>query len=368
MSSLVAIEHNNPELDRQIKVEWHLGLFCNYNCSYCSSTSHSRRPKHLNLEKVKVGIGNLLRYSSVHNRVLRIEFTGGEPTMHPQFIQILRYANSQGVQKLSTTTNGSRLLEYYQEAMSFLESITISFHMEYNLKPKELLQKINSLNRYLKTLLEKKFLKVHVMFLPGMLPEVLEIREYLRSRGIRFAIRRIRPTYQADHPDNEYYSDGRLKRGKILRPFQNDKESVLLHLESQGVDHGGGESDYYSSEELEFIQSEEASANFSNVKVYRSNGEASHETVNDISARRENRFTNWICWAGIQSLRVGYDGTLRVGNCQLPSLGNIFGEFRISESPVRCRNAWCSSATNLNTTKVKDESFLPLTREGRSID
>ena len=56
-----------------------------------------------------------------------MNFGGGEPTMHPQFIDILKYLKSRN-QWILVTTNGSRSTTFWKEAVQYINSINMSAH------------------------------------------------------------------------------------------------------------------------------------------------------------------------------------------------------------------------------------------------
>ena len=78
---------------------------CNNNCSYCYQNSKSDG-YHMPLEDYKFIIGQL-------NRTLQIAIGGGEPTLHPDFIEILK-ATREAVIVPNYTTNGI-VLDFYEK-------------------------------------------------------------------------------------------------------------------------------------------------------------------------------------------------------------------------------------------------------------
>ena len=50
----------------------------------------------------------------------KISFTGGEPFIHPNIIELLQFAKKQGVHRLSVTTNGTASLSTYLKALKYI--------------------------------------------------------------------------------------------------------------------------------------------------------------------------------------------------------------------------------------------------------
>jgi uncharacterized radical SAM superfamily Fe-S cluster-containing enzyme len=78
---------------------------CNLECPMCYAAS-GPRGKHLPLEEVKQAIDRLVE---VEGRPEVLQLSGGEPTIHPQFDQILEYACSRPIDIVMINTNGLRI-------------------------------------------------------------------------------------------------------------------------------------------------------------------------------------------------------------------------------------------------------------------
>lgn len=119
----VAVEMNFP-IDYQVL--WDLGRMCNYNCTYCWPSVHSNTEKFASYETIIKAIDMIIDHWS-GGKEIRWNFGGGEPTMHPQFIDILKYLKSKN-QWVLVTTNGSRSTKFWKEAVQYINSINMSAH------------------------------------------------------------------------------------------------------------------------------------------------------------------------------------------------------------------------------------------------
>lgn len=356
---IVALEHKGSKFDNEVKIEWHIGLYCNHNCSYCSNTSHNGTPSHLSFDKFKEGVQNILK--KIESNKVRIEFTGGEPTLNPNFYNMLKYLDEINIDNISFTTNGSRSIEYYKKCTNLVNLITFSYHMEYNdFKPEMIIDLQNHISSKKREWLG---VKVHIMFLPTTLDKVKELKNIFEKNNVKYVIRRIRPSYHKSYSNNEYWPDGRLKKGVIVPPFDTDSISILLQTKDSGANHSGGD-DYYSTEELQFLK-DESGFNFRNLIIHNDDGSKEVSNTNQITGDKLNQFKGWKCWAGIQSMRIGVDGDVTVGSCEIPSLGNVFTTFELPKTPFTCRDDWCCSATNINTSKIKSDIYFSLLRISR---
>lgn len=91
------------------RVDIHVGYSCNERCKFCYyiQTVHDRKKeKDLSTEEVKK------RIATIRSKGIEVlDFTGGEPTIRPDLIELIRYAKSLGFKSLSMITNGIRLAQ-----------------------------------------------------------------------------------------------------------------------------------------------------------------------------------------------------------------------------------------------------------------
>lgn len=86
-------------LSNPLSLCWQITKKCNYHCPFCLSGEQD--PNELPLSKIKKIIDILAEANLV-----RIDFTGGEPLLRPDFCEILAYASDKGIETL-VTSNGS---------------------------------------------------------------------------------------------------------------------------------------------------------------------------------------------------------------------------------------------------------------------
>jgi len=97
---------------------------CNNDCLFCLDSS-MKNGTILPLAKIKRNILAGLKKSD------RLILSGGEPTIHPDYLEIIKYAKQLGYKKIQTITNG-RMFSYSnfarQAVDNGLDEITISIH------------------------------------------------------------------------------------------------------------------------------------------------------------------------------------------------------------------------------------------------
>jgi MoaA/NifB/PqqE/SkfB family radical SAM enzyme len=81
---------------------------CNFNCPYCRGPRKGSEG-HLPLEDA-IKVIDLWADDGLVN----IRFSGGEPTTHPDLMEMIRHAKARGVQRIAISTNGSMKPQLYR--------------------------------------------------------------------------------------------------------------------------------------------------------------------------------------------------------------------------------------------------------------
>ncbi len=76
----------------QLGCAWYLTGVCNYDCPYCYDQSKPTQHPAISTDDVRRVFGHLVKARGP----LRIAITGGEPTLHPRFREILSYLDADG--------------------------------------------------------------------------------------------------------------------------------------------------------------------------------------------------------------------------------------------------------------------------------
>jgi MoaA/NifB/PqqE/SkfB family radical SAM enzyme len=284
----------------QIKVEWNLGKRCNYDCTYCPSSIHDNFSSHTDINILETTVDKLCEIG----KPLRISLTGGEPCVHPDIEDLLDYFKRKDIFWVNLTTNGTRPANWYLQNEMYFNHLVFSLHFEYDWQ--RVMRTINEF--YDKT--QTDFF-VNIMAHYNHMDSVRKVVKEFREKGIRFAVRRIRWT-EGDH---NVFDDMR-----------------------------------YDGNDLEWILSQNATAK-ANCRI--DDVEIMH--ANDVIKLHLNKFKDWTCNAGIESLMINWDGDVHRATCRVGgSLGNIYaGTFSIPINPIICDRNYCTCAADIPLTKIK---------------
>ena len=158
---------------------------CKNNCTFCYSLSFTPKKisnekiKHSNFEKIKKGILGFKEYG-----IEQVYLSGGEPTLHPNFTEILEYAKSIDM-KVIVYTDGSTFqnekvrggIQNYADCVSVsIHAYNKQIHNKIKGRKESYDEAILSLNNYIKTC-EK--VKVNTVVCKDNLDYVAEIGDLL---------------------------------------------------------------------------------------------------------------------------------------------------------------------------------------------
>lgn len=285
-----------------VKIEWNLGKRCNYNCSYCPSEIHDNSSAHTDISILKKTVDSLVNL----NKPIRLSFTGGEPCVHPNFHELIKYAKYRGISWISVTTNGTRPFDFY--ASMPVNQYVFSIHFEYDW------QRVVSTLRKLRDMTDIKLLG-QIMAHHNHMSMVKLVRQVLNNDDIPNTVRRIRWT-EGDH---DLFDDMR-----------------------------------YHPDDLNWIKEQESTVQGNTV--------IDHDKImhsNDVIKLHMNQYKDWICYAGIESLMINWDGDVHRATCRVGgSLGNIYQDkFVVPIDPIQCTRNYCTCSADIPITKY-DKDYL----------
>jgi len=97
------VEHFHAGLDAPICLTWELTYACNLACVHCLSSSGRRDPRELSTVECRAVVDELQRM-----QVFYVNIGGGEPTVRPDFWELVEYATAHQV-GVKFSTNGVKL-------------------------------------------------------------------------------------------------------------------------------------------------------------------------------------------------------------------------------------------------------------------
>lgn len=153
---------------------WDLGRWCNYSCSYCWPAVHNKTDPHKKLDMMKKVVDRVHESWSL-GKMIRWSFGGGEPTVNPDFLPLIKYIKSRG-DYVMTVSNGSRSIEYYQELAANVDCLQLSLHSEFY-KPEQFRRNVDAVLGVFRE--RGGWLDIKIMCKPGFVSEGIRLmREF----------------------------------------------------------------------------------------------------------------------------------------------------------------------------------------------
>ncbi|MDP2927949.1 MAG: radical SAM protein [Candidatus Omnitrophota bacterium] len=215
----------NPESSRPIRpgiyFTWDIHYKCNFRCPYCwfykKWVEEGKRNVYLTPEEW------MTHWQRIYDKYgkIRIEITGGEPFMYPNFIKLIKLLSA--IHKVKITTNMSGDIQTFVKEIS-----PDAVYMDLNFHP--LFSQIDT--HIEKTLLLKNAgFKAGVCYLayPPQIKRINFFKKRFEEKGINFALAAFWGEY-----DNKKYPESYSEEEKeIIRPFLGDIDRNSYHLNAQ---------------------------------------------------------------------------------------------------------------------------------------
>ncbi len=299
------------------EVHWLLTRRCSYSCSYCPPHRHNNRAPQVNELTIIRGLSRLVQL--LKGRSIRINLTGGEPTIHPDFLGFIRQttfpSSIKAVRVVTNLSSSERLFTGLGEIAAAKPGhvqVVASFHWE-RANPQSFTKRVYLLLNSGIQVLVKLMVDASNLDLLRRLASELSIL-FKSYPHFAIAIQRVRNL--GVNPDSELENVGRTYFQNISQ--WNDRRIMILR----------------SEEEIKYQILED---------------------VDSLIRRRENSFTGWICDAGVNALFIDSDGSVFSAGCkpEPAPLFNLFDEHSVPPElrQVRCPHAFCECASMIRIPK-----------------
>jgi len=346
-------------------VSWLLGRFCNYRCSYCWPYARSDKKDHRPTELCLATIDEIKRQARERNfNSFHFSLSGGEPTFHPGYIDILNHLNDDAENTNYTsvhmTTNMSRSVRWFEEeycpAVSKFHraSITASLHTEHVDSPEKMQDFADKL-----ILCQEHDVQVTINMV--MVPEWFE-RDFnnalfFHNQGINVTLKPQSDPTASRVVDG--YTDEMLKRlhnGMPQRAFTEDKATKTKLVSRPEPKFYKTPDPIYKEEHSKIPQHFQVEFIDKSKKVWYM------DQAERFNAFNFNKFNGWECSSGYRGIIIREpDGSIkRSYSCHDAPLGNIETGFKLFDGPMPCQSPSCVSSADSKIPKRAPGTKLPL--------
>ena len=322
MNELIKVESNLP--GDYLRIELFLSNVCNYTCRYCSPEYYSGTHRWPKLDQVKENLGHIIDYYRTHTqkRNVCLFIIGGEPTLWPEFDKFIEYFKTTYNCIISTSTNGSRTLRWWQQHGEHLDDVILSCHHE-QVDPQHIAEVADILYK------KGKWVNALVLMDPlewdKCINIVAELKKHSKYRW-PITVRELVGVNANYTEEQRQYLKSDLKRIPWMWYYMSAKKTA------------------YKKPTVTF-----------------SNRSTKTVPLNWILGNSLNKFKGWECNIGIDTFFIDKDGDIR-GACgqqlyQLDNKINIYDadfkeKFSPEIKPVICASNECVCQPEINTRKT----------------
>jgi organic radical activating enzyme len=174
ITSPTAIEMNFP-IDYQIL--WDLSRRCNHSCSYCWPSVHNTTDPWHELSDILKTIDKATEWSEGES--IRWNFGGGEPTIYPKFIEILKYLKEKGHWTM-ITTNGSRTKRFWEKACQYVNTVNFSCHFE-EVNIENFIENVQVVCQHHDKVNDDHWVEIKLMAPAGVVAQAIQLKERIEE-------------------------------------------------------------------------------------------------------------------------------------------------------------------------------------------
>ncbi len=349
-------------------VSWLLGRFCNYRCSYCWPYARSDRKDHRPTQLINATIDEIKRQARDNNfNSFHFSLSGGEPTFHPGYLDILRHlagdVHNTNYTSVHMTSNCSRPMKWFEQYVEIVKpfhraSITSSLHVEH-VNTKEKMQEFAD-----KLILCQEHdvqITINMVMVPEWFERDWDNALFFHEQGINVT---LKP--QSD-PTASKVVDG--YSGDMLKRLYNGMPQ-RAYTDTKAVWSDRPRPQFQIPTEIDKRDDKTVPWNMQ-IEFKDANGDPWYmDQAERFNAFNFNKFKGWECSAGYRSIIIREpDGSIkRSYSCADVPLGNIETGFKLFDTPMPCISNSCVSSADSKIPKRAPGTKLPLWPDDKSYD
>jgi len=301
-------------------VEWMLHNVCNHDCSFCGQSIKDGSKRWLSIEQYKTYADKIIKLCE--GNPFWIQFTGGEPTLFPELLELMDYVKNKGAY-VSLISNGTRTLRWWQELKDkkCLDYLYVTYHSEQTDDYKHI---VDVLNMFHDEPIQTVCLITHSVTSVNL---AIEARTYIEQNTGTLIL--FKAMMLGDFDIFATYTNDQLNEVKKSYSFGINRNTKTQHAFPKKYEMVG--------------------------KLLVTYDDGSNKIVDSqyLLKNNQNNFINWNCEVGIDTMRIVVDeiyrGVCEVGGKQF----SLQDDFSFSNNSIKCTKTKCVCNTDIVTTKIK---------------
>ena len=304
-------------------INWKLHNVCNYSCSFCAKGNNSGNERWFTLEKYKSIVDKIVEACA--GTPFYIVYTGGEPTLYPELMELLHYSKSKGAWNI-LISNGSRTMRWWTE-FAKIDNILIQLILTYHTEQTDNYNNIaDIMNLFLNS---ETDIVCEVTHTKDNIPQAITAFNYLiNNTGGTINIKAMNI--------NEY---------DIYDLYSAEELSIIKHAS-------------YNPGILSTIKTKSTIPNNlwlgGKLLVTNNLGITEHMNVPQLMKNKWNKFLGWECEVGKDFLDINFQ-TINRSVCGVTGpIGHVDDlKYNFSNTSVICNKVTCGCFHDILTTKTK---------------
>jgi len=296
---------------------WILGRFCNYSCSYCWPYARSDKLDFQDLEVYTRTVDEIKRQARQNGFTeFHWSFSGGEPTAYKHLLDLIKHLDEKesSYQSVHMTTNLSPGINWWRKwaevtCMLQRRSITASYHAEHA-------REQDFSEKCLQLIYQNVYVTVNQVMVPEKFYDLYKRCERFYKLGINVT----------------------------LKPQSDPTASRIV--------------DGYTDEMIDLMQTgfpqNQHGEELYQIALYDSNGqEYLFDQAERFNAFGFNKFKDWHCNSGYQSVIIRSNEVKRSYSCHDQPLGTLTEGFKLFDSATPCITNSCVSSADSKIPKTR---------------
>ena len=321
------LDHSHDHAKEIVVVNWLLGTTCNFSCSYCPPWLHEGEvgwPNNYHkwptryLKDVQKFVSAAIDHYAP--KKIYFEFTGGEVTLWKDLIPLAKFIKENNA-TIGIISNGTRPPRWWRENKKYFDHVCFSYHSEFS-KPEKFLNVIKEVNGEFRT-------HVNIMMDPNHWDKCIDLAEKIVDNCNNVSLA-LQPLMEG------------LGEEETVFPY-SEKENFIFdkqhHLYGQHIKWNTNFPVPRGAMEMIDTKTDKKQIN----------------SVQRLIANKENDWSGWYCYAGLENLIVDWDGEVLRGWCREGgSLGNVYTEVNLPDDPIKCSKSFCHCGIDIMCKKIKE--------------
>jgi organic radical activating enzyme len=310
MKKIISIK---SDYENVLKIFYVITTACPYSCRYCPDALHTGKNQKIDLDELKIF------FEKFSDREILLNLTGGEPTQHPQFKEVVQLAKSMNIE-VASDTNSVRTVRFYKEVASLVDAWNITLHPSQHILD---LEKI-------RVLTDTSFVVVYVM----MDPDFWDISMEWLAQVSQLTNIKVIPLY--------CMSDWGGAACTIT--YTQEQSDFLVNTPNILT---------MTPQRFEELKKTHAWLLKTDSKLTYDDNSVEVADPNMIVKLGQNNFYGWECLAGNETINIKHDGSVTWANCGIKRYNHFRDVDAIElKQPVTCNLNRCDCGADIRATKT----------------